>query len=107
MFTRVIEVTSKPGKARELSRTIHDKVLTVLRNQPGFVDEVLLISDDNPDQILAISFWKTIEDANKYNREQFPHVTSLIQNFLEEPPRVRTFNVEQSTVHKIAAGKAA
>jgi heme-degrading monooxygenase HmoA len=71
------------------------------------VDEVLLISDQNPDQILAISFWNTLEDADKYNREQFPHVTGLIQNLIESPPKVRTFQVEQSTVHKIGAGKAA
>jgi quinol monooxygenase YgiN len=107
MFTRVVEITSKPGKARELSHTISDKVLTILKNQTGFVDEVLLISEDNPDQILALSFWKTSEDAQKYNREQFPKITELIKNLTEGPPQVRTFNVEQSTVHKIGAGKAA
>ena len=75
MFTRVVEVTTKPGKARELSHTITDKVLTILKNQPGFVDEVVLISNENPDHILALSFWKTREDAEKYNREQFTNVT--------------------------------
>jgi len=65
MFTRVVEVTTKPGKARELSHTITDKALTILKNQPGFVDEVVLISNENPDHILALSFWKTREDAEK------------------------------------------
>jgi heme-degrading monooxygenase HmoA len=107
MFTRFVEVTTKPGKARELTRTLNDKVLTILKNQPGFVDELVLISDDDPDQIFALSFWKTREDAEKYNREQFSRVTELIQNFTEGPPHVRPFNVEQSTVHKIGIGKAA
>lgn len=107
MFTRVVEVTTKPGKAREVSRTINDKGLTILKSQPGFVDEVLLISEQNPDQILALSFWKTREDADRYNREQFSRVTDLIQNFIQGTPNVRTFDVEQSTVHKIGAGKAA
>lgn len=107
MFTRLVEVTTKPGKARELTRTLNDKVLTILKNQPGFVDELVLISDQDPDEILALSFWKTKEDAEKYNREQFSRVTELIQNFTEGPPQVRPFNVEQSTVHKIASGKAA
>ena len=107
MFTRVVEITTKPGKARELSRTVNDKVITILKNQPGFVDELVLISEENPDQMLALSFWRSREDADKYNREQYSKVTDLIQNLSEGPPKVRTFNVDQSTVHKIAAGKAA
>lgn len=107
MFTRVVEVTSKPGKAREVSRTLNDKVLTILKSQPGFVDEILLISEQNPDQIFALSFWNTKEDADRYNREQFARVTDLIQNVIQGAPNVRTFNVETSTIHNIAAGKAA
>lgn len=107
MFTRVVEITSKPGKAREVSRTLNDKVLAILRNQPGFEDEILLISAQNPDQLLALSFWKTKEDADRYNREQFSQVTSLIQNFIQGSPNVRPFNVDQSTIPKIVAGKAA
>ncbi|HEY6253902.1 MAG TPA: antibiotic biosynthesis monooxygenase [Candidatus Angelobacter sp.] len=107
MFTRAVEVTTKPGKARELSRTISDKVLNILKTQPGFVDEVVLISEENPDQILALSFWNSDTDAQTYNREHFPKVIELIQNLTAGPPKVRTFNVEQSTIHKIAAGRAA
>lgn len=107
MFTRVVEVTTKSGKARELSQTIHDRVLSIVKNQPGFQDEIVLVSDDNPDQILAISFWTSREDAEKYNREQFPKVNEVIRNLIEGSPRVRTFEVDTSTVHRIAAGKAA
>jgi heme-degrading monooxygenase HmoA len=107
MFTRVVEITTKAGKARELTRTINDKVLALLRTQPGFVDEVTLISDQNPDRVLALSFWSTKEDAEKYNRETFPKVNEIIRGSIEGSPKVQTFDVEQSTVHKIAAGKAA
>lgn len=107
MFTRIVEVTTKAGKAKELTRTINDKVLALLRTQPGFVDEVTLISDQNPDRVLAMSFWNTREDAEKYNRETFPKVTEIIRSSIEGTPTVQTFDVEQSTAHRIAAGKAA
>lgn len=107
MFTRVVEITAKSGKAREVSRTINDKVLTLLRSQPGFVDEILLISNTDPDRVVALSFWKTQEDAEKYNRETFSKVNDLIRNSIEGTPHVSTFEVEQSTPHRIAAGKAA
>jgi len=107
MFTRIVEITTKAGKARELTRTINDKVLTLLKNQPGFVDEVTLISEQNPDRVVAISFWNNKEDAENYNRETFPKVNEIIRSSLEGPPKVQTFDVEQSTAHNIAAGKAA
>ena len=107
MFTRIVELTTKAGKAKELTRTINDKVLAILRTQPGFVDEVTLISDQNPDRVLAMSFWDSREDAERYNREAFPKVNEIIRASIEGSPKVQTFEVEQSTAHKIAAGKAA
>lgn len=107
MFTRVVEVTTKPGKARELSRNISDKVLNLLRSESGFVDELTLISTQNPDQVTAISFWKTKEDAERYQRETFSKVQDLIRNQIEGTPQVKTYDVEFSTAHRIASGKAA
>lgn len=107
MFTRVVTITTKTGKARELSRIINDKVLPLLKSQPGFVDEITLISEQNPDRFLALSFWRAKEDAEKYNRDGFPAVNEMIRTLTEGSPKVETFDLEQSTVHKIAAGRAA
>ena len=45
MYTRVVELTSKSGKARELCDTIDEKVVPILKKQTGFVDETVLASD--------------------------------------------------------------
>jgi len=107
MFTRVVEITSKAGKARDVSRTVSDKVLSILKNQPGFMDEITLVSDEDPNRVLAISFWKSKENAEKYQREQYNNVVETFRNLMEGQPQVRTYEVETSTFHKIAAGKAA
>lgn len=107
MFTRIVEVTTKSGKARELATIINDRVLPILRKQAGFVDETILASDTDPNRILALSFWNRKEDADRYNREQYPAVQEMIRQLLEGEPVIRTFNVDSSTTHKIAAGKAA
>lgn len=106
MYTRVVEITSKTGKARELCNTVDDKVLPILRKQAGFVDEAVMVSETEPNRILAMSFWKTREDAHRYEREQFDTVQKHIQHLLETAPAVRTFNISISTAHKIAAEKA-
>jgi heme-degrading monooxygenase HmoA len=107
MFTRTVEVTTKPGKAKELSNTINDKVLPILKKQTGFVDETVLSADSESNRILAISFWNTKQDAERYQKEQYPAVHKMVRHLLETEPAVRTFNVDSSTTHKIVASKAA
>ncbi len=107
MYTRVVELTSKSGKARELCNTIDDKVLPILKRQTGFVDETVIVSDTEPNRILALSYWHSREDAQRYEREQFDTVQKTVQNLLETAPVVRTFDVHSSTAHKVTAEKAA
>lgn len=106
MFTRIVEIDAKAGKGKELARTLSDKVLTVLRDQPGFVDLITLQGDDNPDRVIGISFWKTPEDAKKYSTQGFPRVNDLIRNVIEGTPQVRTFDLLASTAHNIAVKAA-
>ena len=107
MFTRTVEVTSKSGKARELTSTINDKVLPILKKQAGFVDETLLVSETEPNQILALSFWNSKEDAERYQREQYPAIHEMVRHLLEAEPVIRTFNVESSTTHKVGVAQKA
>ena len=107
MFTRVVEVQAKPGRTRELCNTIAEKALPILRNQPGFVDELVMVSNTQTGRILAISLWRTQEDAERYSREQYPTINALIQNYIASAPKVQTFTLDLSDTHRIAAGKAA
>jgi heme-degrading monooxygenase HmoA len=105
MFVRVVEVKTKPGKAREACDTLHEKVLSTLKAQSGFVDEIVLVSDQ--EGILALSFWKTRDDAEKYNRDDYDKVNKLIQHLVHTKPKVHAFDLETSTCHHITKGKAA
>ena len=107
MFTRTVEVTAKAGKARELTSIINDKVLPILRRQAGFVDQTLLISDTEPNRVLALSYWNSREDAERYQHDRYPALHEMVRHLLETEALIRTFNVNSSTTHKIAAGKAA
>jgi len=62
---------------------IHDKILPILEDQPGFVDEILLVSDTEPDKILALSFWESQQDAERYTHEQYPRINELIFPLVE------------------------
>jgi heme-degrading monooxygenase HmoA len=107
MYTRVVELTTKSGKARDLCNVIDGQVLPILKKQAGFVDEAVMASDTEPNRVLAISFWNTREDAQRYEREQFDTVQKTVQHLLEPAPVVQTFDVHTSTAHRVATEKAA
>ncbi len=107
MYTRVVELTTKPEKARELCAAIDDKVLPILKKQAGFVDETVLASDTESNRVLALSFWNAKEDAERYHQEQYPKINQMLSHLLDGSPVIRTFDVHSSTTHRVAAGKAA
>ena len=107
MFTRVVECRTKQGKNRDFSILLNEKVLPILKKQPGFVDEITLVSNTEPDRVLALSFWQTEADAERYHSEQYNNVTQILSPHLDTPPRVQTFDVDTSTTHHIVKGKAA
>ena len=107
MYTRIVEFTTKPGKASELCNAINDKVLPILKKQAGFVDETVLVSDTESSRVLGMSFWNKKDDAERYRQEQYPKIHEMLKHLLEVEPVIRTFDVNSSTTHRIAAGKAA
>jgi heme-degrading monooxygenase HmoA len=107
MFTRIVELTTKPGKNKPLSDAINDKVLPILKKQRGFVDETVLVSDKEDNRVLSLSFWNTREDAEQYHRAEYEKVHEMVRHLLDAEPVIRTFEVHTSTTHRIAAGKAA
>ena len=107
MFTRIVEITAKQGKTKEVAQTIQEKVLPILEKQPGFVDEIVLVSTADTNRILGMSFWQTPEDAELHRLDRYPVVEELLRPLVETTPKVNTFEVDTSTTHKIALGKAA
>jgi quinol monooxygenase YgiN len=107
MFTRIVECNVKPGKSEEFTRKIDQEIIPILKDQQGFVDESILVSTTNREQIFSISTWHSREDAERYHREHYPRIVSRVESLLIAPPEVQTFEVRSSVTHKIAAGKAA
>ena len=105
MFTRIVELTSKPGKNKQLADIIDVKVLPILKKQKGFVDETVFVSDKEDNRVLAQGFWNSKEDAEQYHRAEYQKVHEAIRHLLESEPVIRTFNVHSSTNVKIAADR--
>jgi hypothetical protein len=105
MFTRHVTMTLKPNSAAELTRTIEEEVIPLLSAQKGFRDEITFIAPERSEAV-GISFWDTKEEAEAYNSTGYSEVLKALSKVLEGAPWVQTFEVANSTLHKIAAKAA-
>jgi len=96
----------KPNTASEFSQTIEKRILPILRKQKGFRDEITFIAPGGMEAV-GISLWDSREQADAYNSGSYPEVLRELNKLLEETPQVQTYDVANSTAHKIAARRAA
>ena len=79
MFTRIVECQVKPNKRDELKDRLRSEVLPLLQKQPGFVDLIGLVSENDPDKIVSISFWNNKQDAERHHRENYSRIVDLLK----------------------------
>jgi heme-degrading monooxygenase HmoA len=105
MFARNVTLHLKANKASEFSRTLETDVLPMLRKQPGFKDEITFVASDR-DEAVAISLWERKENADAYSRETYPLVLEKLERVVDGTPQVESYEVANSTFHKIGTGQS-
>ena len=106
MFARSIAFRLKPDSIAAFTRLIQDETLPLLRKQKGFRDLITLFAPGGRDAV-GISLWDNQESAEAYNSQGYPEVLKALRNLVEGTPQVHTYEVANSTYHKIAAHGAA
>ena len=102
MFSRIVTMTLKPNRVQDFTETLEKQVLPKLRNRAGFRDEITFVGPSGT-EVRAISLWDRKENAESYNSETYPEVLKALASVLEGTPQVKTYEVVNSTFHKIAA----
>jgi hypothetical protein len=105
MYTRNVSLKLKVNSVAEFTRTLENDIIPMLRKQKGFQDEITLVAPER-NEAVAISFWDKKEDAEVYNREKYPEILKTLSKVVEGTPRVESFEVANSTSHRIAAKAA-
>ena len=106
MFARSISVHLKPNSIAAFTQLIEKESLPTLRKQKGFQDEITFVVPGGA-EVLGISLWDKKENAEAYSRDAYPGVLKTLGKVVEGTPQVRTYEVCNSTFHKIAAQVAA
>jgi heme-degrading monooxygenase HmoA len=106
MFARRVYLHLKPNSVAELTQRLDKQIIPLLRKQKGFQDEISFVGQGGT-EAFGISLWDKAEDAEAYNRGAYPEVTKILATVVEGPAQVETFEVANSTFHKIAAAVTA
>jgi len=96
----------KPNNVPEFTQRLDKEIIPLLRKQKGFQDEITFVAP-NGSEAFGISLWDRAENAEAYNRGAYPEVTRLLATVTEGTPQVETYEVSNSTFHKIAAAVTA
>jgi hypothetical protein len=100
MFARSVSFHLKPGRSAEFTQLLDKEIIPTLRKQTGFEDEIAFVAPGGADAV-AISVWDLKENADNYARTAYPGVLKALTSVIEATPRVQTYDVSNSTFHKI------
>lgn len=106
MFARRVSMQLKPNSLAELTQHIEKEIIPILRKAKGFQDEITFAVPGGT-YAFGISLWNSKEDAEAYNTASYSEVTKILSKLVEGTPKVETFEVANSTFHKIAAAATA
>ncbi len=102
MFARRVSMHLKPNNVAEFTQRLEKEIIPLLRKQKGFQDEITFVTPGGT-EAFGISLWEKAENAEAYNRGTYPEVTKILARVVEGTPQVETYEVSNSTFHKIAA----
>jgi heme-degrading monooxygenase HmoA len=92
----------KPNTKADFTNKLQAEIIPLLRKQKGFLDEITFVNAAGK-EAFAVSLWDNKENAEAYNRGSYVEVTKILATLVEGTPQVKTYEVANSTFHKIAA----
>jgi len=106
MYARRVSLKLKPNSTAEFTQRLEKEVIPMLRKQKGFQDEITFVVPAGT-EAFGVSLWDNKESADAYNRGPYAEVTKILAKLVEGTPRLETYEVSNSTFHKIGAAAAA
>jgi hypothetical protein len=106
MYARRVSMNLKPNSTVEFIQLLEKQVIPMLRKQSGFRDEITFVVPGGT-EAFGVSLWDNKQSADTYNRGPYAEVTKILAKLVDGTPRVETFEVANSTFHKIAAAATA
>lgn len=98
-FARNVHFEIKDGKNQEFTRLFNEKVIPVLKKQPGFDHELTLMeSRDDSHRGMGISIWNDRKSAEQYESSAYKDVLRTLEPVLSGSPTVDSWQIGANTL---------
>jgi len=102
MFVRKVMAALKPNSISKFSLLMEQEIIPMLRKEKGFQDELAFFAPSE-DAVTTITLWDEASSAQAYSKGTYVEVLGKLASLIEGTPRVDTYELVNSTFHKIAA----
>jgi hypothetical protein len=106
MYSRTVTCKIDPAMIDEFRDALNGEFLPRIQAQPGFVDNIESL-DSATGEFCCTTLWKSESDVKNYDSGLFQEIAMNLSPLMIEGPSVKTLPVENSSAHRVAAGKAA
>ena len=106
MYSRIVTCKIDPSTINEFREALNGEFLPRIQSQPGFVDNIESLDSETGD-FCCTTLWNSKSDVEHYDNGLFQEVAAALGPVMIEGPTVKTLPVENSSVHRVAAGVAA
>ena len=106
MYSRTVTCKIDPAMIDEFRDALNGEFLPRIQAQPGFVDNIESL-DSATGEFCCTTLWKSESDVKNYDNSLFQEIAANLAPLMIEGPSVKTLPVENSSAHRVAAGKAA
>ena len=102
MFARVLEFVPQLEKKEEIISVMRKQVLPILKSQPGFLEFLPFVPETTAEKAIAVTLWAEKDDAERYDREVYPKVQSILRTYLPTPVTCKYYRVETALCQHFA-----
>jgi quinol monooxygenase YgiN len=91
MYVRTVSFVVKPFQVKRFCDCVDGLARNVASKQPGFLEHVVLVSEQEKRLITVISFWKTKAEADRYQEEVFPEALAKLHSMIDSGPVIQYY----------------
>ena len=99
MYARKLAIQLHQNDVGDFTRVIESQVIPLLRKQPGFRDELVLINP-TASQAETISLWNSQESADTFGKGPYAEMLKILAKFLKDKPQLQGYQVSLTTLQR-------
>jgi len=87
MFVRLVEFSPTSDAATRFVQVFEQTVLRMVKTQAGCIGAFLELRGQ---VVMGVSVWESASDAERYSRECYPEIETMLRPFLKCDPELHT-----------------